>query len=237
MSDVEVTWIADRAPAAIHDLALAWMQPEERARHDRFAFEHSKSEFRLARWLVRTTLSRHAPVDPADWRFETNPHGRPAIARAHGLPELRFNLTHTPGLLAIAVARGREVGLDAEDTLRPGETVGIAHRFFAPPELDALLALEDEADRHERFFALWTLKEAYIKARGLGLALPLASFAFSWREDGLGFLCDARAGDDPARWHFTRHRPTPRHAMALAVERRDGDIPKVSWREGSVPTP
>ncbi|MNS48137.1 4'-phosphopantetheinyl transferase sfp [compost metagenome] len=231
MSDVEVSWITDRAPAAIHDLALDWMQPDERARHDRFAFEHSKAEFRLARWLVRTTLSRHAPVAPADWRFETNAHGRPAIARAHGLPDLRFNLTHTPGLLAIAVARGREVGLDAEDITRPGETIGIAHRFFAPTELEALLALPDEADRHERFFALWTLKEAYIKARGLGLALPLDSFAFTWREDGLAFSCDARAEDESTRWHFTRHRPTPRHALALAVERQGGEPPVVAWRE------
>jgi 4'-phosphopantetheinyl transferase len=230
MSDVEVTWITDRAPGAIHDLALDWMQPEERARHDRFAFEHSKAEFRLARWLVRTTLSRHAPVEPAEWRFETNAHGRPAIARAHGLPALRFNLTHTPGLLAIAVAHGREVGLDAEDTWRPGETVGIAHRFFAPAELSALLALEAEHDRHERFFALWTLKEAYIKARGLGLALPLDCFAFTWPETGLAFSCDPRAGDDPSRWHFTRHRPTPRHALALAVERQGDEVPAVSWR-------
>ncbi|HEY9720739.1 MAG TPA: 4'-phosphopantetheinyl transferase superfamily protein [Oscillatoriaceae cyanobacterium] len=228
MKPVEITWITDRAPDAVHALALEWMQDDERRRHDRFAFEHTRAEYRLARWLVRTALSRHAPVDPAAWRFVANAHGRPAIAAP--ACDLRFNLTHTPGLLAIAIAEGREVGLDAEDATRPGALESIAHRYFAPRELADLLALPDAHARRERFFALWTLKESYIKARGLGLALPLDSFAFSWQGQRLDFACDARAADEPARWHFRQYRPTARHRLALATERGNGDAPEPRLR-------
>lgn len=233
MTAVEVTWVTDDAPSDAHALALAWMQPDERARHDRFAFEHTRAEFRLARWLVRTTLSRHTGVDPAAWRFAANAYGRPEIVGPEAHRGWRFNLSHTPGMVAIAVAHGREVGLDVEDTWRPGDLLGIAPRYFAAPELSDLTALPDEAEQLDRFFQLWTLKESYIKARGMGLALPLDAFWFGWRGPEVHFGCDARANDDPARWHFTEVRPTRRHRLALAAERLGGDRPEATFAPAS----
>lgn len=218
MSEVRVAWIpAAEAPPEAHALGLAWMQPEERAKHDRFAFEHSRAEYRLARWLSRAQLSRLAPVPPEAWRFEPNAHGRPEIVAPEARRGLRFSITHTPGLVAVAIAEGREIGLDAEDAGRAGDFLGIAHRYFAPSELAGLRALPDEAARRERFFELWTLKEAYLKARGVGLGLPLDCFAFGFEADGLSFACDARAGDEAGRWRFWRHLPTPRHRLAVAT--------------------
>ena len=93
------------------------------------------------------------------------------------MPDLRFNLSHTDGLIACAVTIGREVGVDVEHIQRR-LTHDVAGRFFAPREVDDLKALpEDEQQRV--FFDYWTLKEAYIKARGFGLALPLGDFAFT----------------------------------------------------------
>lgn len=224
MSEVRVAWTptADAPPEA-HALGLAWMQPEEREKHDRFAFEHSRAEYRVARWLSRMQLSREAPVPPEVWRFAPNAHGRPEVVAPAAQRSLRFSITHTPGLVAVAIARGGEVGLDAEDAGRAGDFLGVAHRYFAPSELAELRALPDPAARLERFFALWTLKEAYLKARGVGLGLPLDCFAFGFGANGLSFACDARAGDDAGRWGFWQHRPTERHRLAVATTIRGAD--------------
>lgn len=229
--EVHVWWLraADAAPD-LHAAALAWMSPDERVRHDRYAFERSRELYRLTRWLVRATLSRYAAVAPASWRFVTNAHGRPDVEAPAPHRDLRFNATNTAGLVALAVARGREVGVDAEDTSRPGPTVEVADRFFAPAEVTALRALPTPAARRERFFAYWTLKEAYLKARGLGLSLPLDAFAFTLEEAGPRIAFDPRIADVPESWHFERHRPTPQHRLALAV-RASGSPPQVTVRE------
>ena len=98
--------------------------------------------------------------------------GKPTIAHPKDIAPLSFNLSHTERLIVCLVALDREVGVDAEDTERAGETVEVADRFFSPTEVAALRALPAQS-RRRRFFQYWTLKEAYIKARGMGLSLPL----------------------------------------------------------------
>lgn len=216
VGEVRAFWLlAAEAPPEAHADALAWMSSEERRRHDRFAFEHSRAEHRLTRWLVRATLSRFAPVEPGAWRFVPNAHGRPEIAGPETRFGLRFNASNTRGLVAVAVARDHDVGVDVEETSRP-PALEMAPRYFAPREVAALDALP-ASERAERFWAHWTLKEAYIKARGMGLALPLDAFAFDVDTDPVRVAFDPRVADDPARWAFSRHAPTPRHRLALAV--------------------
>src|SRR6185295_18612851 len=120
----------------------------------------------------RTTLSHYAAVDPTAWQFARNRRGRPEISGPLGVAPLRFNLSNTAGLIACLVTLGVDVGVDVEDTHRRGETVRIANRFFSASEVAALEALPPERQR-QRFFEYWTLKESYIKARGMGLAIPL----------------------------------------------------------------
>jgi len=191
------------------------LTPEEGERQRRYLFEHSRRQHLLTRVLVRSVLARYAAVDPRAWRFETNAHGRPYIAAPALAAPLAFNLAHTEGLIVCLVARSDAVGVDAEYTPRRTAYARIAGRFFSRSEAAALRALPPDA-QPERFFAYWTLKEAYIKARGLGLALPLSAFSFDLDGDGIRIAFDTRIDDEPAAWQFTRLGLSSEHACAIA---------------------
>ncbi|WP_437669599.1 4'-phosphopantetheinyl transferase family protein [Sorangium sp. So ce131] len=225
--DVAHLWYVFSDPVRDEALLAAYhrlMAPDEAAQQARFVFPEHRHEYLLTRALVRAVLSKYAPVAPEAWTFVRNAHGRPQIAGPPGVPPLRFNLSNTRGLIACLVAMDRDVGVDVEDTERAGGAVDIADRFFSPAEVRALRALP-EARRRARFFEYWTLKESYIKARGLGLAIPLDHFSFHL-DDGpeIGISFDPRLDDDRAAWQFALYRPSARHTMAAAI-RRGGDPP------------
>jgi 4'-phosphopantetheinyl transferase len=201
------------------------MSPEEHERMARLVLERDRRRFLLTRALVRTMLSRYAGVPPAEWAFIANVHGRPEILdRPRGVPDLRFNLSHTEGLIACAVTIGREVGVDVEHIQRR-LTHDVAGRFFAPSEVSRLKALPDD-EQARAFFDYWTLKEAYIKARGFGLALPLADFAFTLSPAAPPQIAfEPALEDDPATWQFAQDWPTPVHRLAVAVRREGSDLP------------
>ena len=203
----------------------ALLSPDEHERMARLIFERDRRRFLLTRALVRTMLSRYASVPPAAWSFVANVHGRPEILdRPKGVPDLRFNLSHTEGLIACAVTIGREVGVDVEHIGRR-LTHDVAGRFFAPREVSDLHQLPDD-EQHRVFFDYWTLKEAYIKARGFGLALPLADFAFRLSPPAPPQVTfEPSLEDDPATWQFHQDWPTPQHRLALAVRRDSADLP------------
>lgn len=228
-SDDPVAWAA-------HEAYRALLTKDEHARMQRLVFEKDRRRFLITRALVRTTLSRYCQVAPAAWRFIANVHGRPEILdRPAGVPDLRFNLSHTDGLIACAVTIGREVGIDVEHVGRR-MTHDVAGRFFAPAEVASLEALP-AADRERTFFDYWTLKEAYIKARGFGLALPLADFAFTLRPpDPPTVAFEPSLEDDESTWQFAQEWPTPRHRLGLAVRRTGRDLP-IRIRFGVPPAP
>jgi 4'-phosphopantetheinyl transferase len=221
LSEGEVhVWLAE--PEAVPDSLLAayaaLLDEGERARHQRFRFERHRRQFLVSHALVRVTLSRYAPVAPEAWSFVASEFGRPEVL-ADGGARLRFNLSHTDGLVLCAVTVGADVGADVEDSERPGENVGLADHCFAPSEAAALRALPVPLQR-ERFFTYWTLKEAYLKARGAGLSLPLAHFAFHLTPgEAPRISFDARLPDEPEAWRFVPLRPSARHLGALAVRR------------------
>ena len=220
--------LVDTASAAALDKLDAYralLSPDEHERMARFVFDRDRRVFLITRALVRTMLSRYAQVAPADWKFIANVHGRPEILdRPPGAPDLRFNISHTDGLIACAVTIGREVGVDVEHINRH-LTHDVAGRFFAPDEVTDLRKLPDEEQRRV-FFDYWTLKEAYIKARGFGLALPLGDFAFRLNPPGPPAITfEPTLEDDPATWQFLQDWPTPHHRLGLAVRRDDRDLP------------
>ncbi len=195
------------------------MCPEESAQHQRFYFAEARHEYLVTRALVRTVLSHYASVEPWTWRFKKNAYGKPAISAPGGIPRLSFNLSNTNGLIVCLVALDREVGVDVEDLRRPGETVDIADQFFSQIEVAALRALPVEAQR-DRFFEYWTLKEAYIKARGMGLSLPLEQFSFHLDPgQPVRISFDSCLVDAPQSWQFEQFRPTSRHMVAVALRR------------------
>jgi 4'-phosphopantetheinyl transferase len=187
--------------------------------------------------LLRHVLARYAPVAAPAWRFIQNQHGCPFVAEPPaGHEGLHFNLSHTKGLIAVGVTTGRELGVDVEFVDR-GLTQDVAGRFFAPDEVRDLRALPEDR-QGAVFFDYWTLKEAYIKARGMGLALPLDQFAFTLHAERPPTISFGPAiQDDPERWQFFQAWPLPRHRLGVAVERRGADLPvEIIWETpGAVP--
>jgi len=210
--------------AALAERLLPWLTADEHARMRRLVREGDRHTFAVTRALVRHTLSEYGATAPRDWRFETNAYGCPSVAPAQaGDPPLSFNLSHTDGLVALAVTRGHAVGIDVERADRVVREQ-VAERFFAPSEVADLHALPvDEQPR--AFFEYWTLKEAYIKARGLGLAIPLADFAFALRPPAPPTITFVAGFDDrPGRWQFWQAWPTAAHRLSLAVAREGADL-------------
>jgi 4'-phosphopantetheinyl transferase len=223
-ADVRVVRTAQAPPDTV---ARLWplMAAAERTRCLRFVRDDDRRAFAITRALVRRTLSLYGPTAPADWRFVTNAHECPFVEPAQaGSPALHFNVSHTQGLVALAVSRGHRLGVDVERVTRV-VTDGVAERHFAPAEVRDLVALP-EADQATAFFEYWTLKEAYIKARGMGLALPLDAFAFGLRPPLSPTVTFASGFDDtPDRWQFWQSWPTPDHRLSLAIERAGADLP------------
>lgn len=215
----------DGVTADVVAALLPGLTTDERTRMDRFVREVDRHTFVVARALVRTTLSNYGPTAPADWRFETNTHGCPFVVAAQaGDPRLLFNLSHTTGLVALAVTRGHDVGVDVERADRLIREQ-IAERHFAAQEVADLRALPFE-DQGRGFFEYWTLKEAYIKARGMGLAIPLGDFAFILRPPAPPTIAFVEGFDDrPERWQFWQTWSTPEHRLSLAVARDGADLP------------
>lgn len=156
-----------RTPETLDPRDLDTLSADERARCARFHFERHRAEFARAHSLVRRTLSRYAGVRPEAWQFRTGEFGKPEVAAP--VSGLFFNLTHTAGLAACVVGSIAEIGVDAESLVREAAPMDIARRFFAPREVEWLENLADE-ERRDGFFRIWTLKEAYVKGTGRGIA-------------------------------------------------------------------
>jgi 4'-phosphopantetheinyl transferase len=201
----------------------ASMTREEHARHDRFVFPRDRHQFLVTRGVLRALIGEYLNIEPADCAFESNQYGRPSLL-GPAAATLGFNLSHTGGLVAYAMAGVPEIGVDVENIERATASVDLARRFFSPSEADALEALPP-ADRPSRFFDYWTLKEAYIKARGMGLSLPLDGFSMQLDPGGPPRIRFAGAIDaDPDSWQFAQFNPSPRHRLALAVRRPGRDL-------------
>jgi 4'-phosphopantetheinyl transferase len=193
------------------------MSPDERDRHHRFHFEKHRHHFLVSRGLMRSMLSRYTRIRPEALRFSKNRYGRPEIDAGSAAPGLGFNLSHTDGLVACAVAWHHDIGVDVEDTKRRVKITKIADRFFSPREVDTLHALTPGMKR-SRFFDYWTLKESYLKARGMGLSIPLDRCGFHLSEDQrISVTFVAGLEEDPACWRFWTLRPSPRHRASLAI--------------------
>lgn len=228
-------WIASYEEVADERLHAGYrelLSAEERVQEPRFYFARDRRRYLVTRALVRTVLSRYAAVQPAEWTFVTNRYGRPEAANAEARNAgLAFNLSHTHSLIVLAVSRHRELGVDVENVAARKVSIDIADRYFAPREVQVLSAAPEHEQQY-RFFEYWTFKESYIKARGMGLSLPLDKFSFQYPGDGaVEIAIDPELGDDASRWQFWQFRPTPDYLVALCAERTDGAPPRVSVRQ------
>jgi 4'-phosphopantetheinyl transferase len=197
----------------------ALMNPSERTRSDGFHFDVDRNRFVAARGALRRILSRYAPVAPERWQFGMNAFGRPHIsgplADADGLT---FNLSHTARMIVVAVGRHCRLGVDAETTAQPPVGLEIADRFFAADEARDLRAQPAHL-RQRRFMEYWTLKEAYTKARGEGLSVPLHQFGFVMGEHGgVELWIDACQPDVAQRWQVFQYWLNEQDVVSICAE-------------------
>jgi len=202
----------------------AILSEEELSRYRRFHFPADRHRYLVSHALVRETLSKYIDIPPADWCFSHGEHGRPEIANP-ATPALRFNLTHTAGLAACVVTLSDDCGIDAEQIAERHNPAGVAKRMFSEAETRELEQLEGQAYL-EHFFNRWTLREAYVKARGIGISFPTRKLTFTVNKDNfveVSFHPDIEERRD--NWHFELLKPTAEHIAAIAI-RRNGDIDK-----------
>jgi 4'-phosphopantetheinyl transferase len=172
-------------------------------------------------------LACHLGRPATTLRFTVGPFGRPELYDESGRPPVRFNLSHTSGLVAAAVVRRHDVGVDVEVLDGRRLDLDLAVRTFAPAEADHLRRVAP-TDLPEAALAFWTLKEAYIKATGLGLNCPLDSFVITLDPISICFV--PPGADNPAQWLFRRWRPTPAHVLALALRHERPEAVRVNAR-------
>jgi 4'-phosphopantetheinyl transferase len=207
----------DQASAKLRRQANEVLDDTERARAARFAFDRDRDLFIFSHGFLRLTLAHYVGADARELRFTTSPLGRPELD-TEGMTAIRFNLSHTDALVGCIIARSADCGIDVERLDRI-EHRDLVARVLAPAEYTAWLALDEEGQR-DRFFEIWTLKEAYLKGRGLGLSYPLNDIAFS----GSGHERRCTAGprvDDGGTWRFLSCKPNSHHRVAAAL-RTDG---------------
>jgi len=202
---------------AVVETGVSWISPEEHERYRRFRFDRDRRLFLATRVLVREVLSRYAAVQPAAWRFVADRSGKPWVSEPEVTPPLHFNLTNTDGLVVCGVSVAHDaVGVDAERVDRKVNYTALAARFFAAVEAEDLRTLPSN-HRPRRFFEYWTLKESYIKARGLGLAVPLDQCAFAVEPAGVR-ISFMSAELEHARWRFTSIDAPPGHLIAVGAD-------------------
>lgn len=214
-------WFADHADFEVDELQVSckeWLTEVELARYRRFQSERRRKEFLLGKMLVRTVLSEYGSLSPGQWQFAENEYGRPSVAAGLASPGIHFNLSHSGERLVLAVSRLPEIGVDIEASSRARRVERIAGRYFSEAEVRALLQLHKEGQL-TRFYELWTLKESYIKARGMGLALPLQKFGFEFAgDDAIAFHAARELEDEPGRWRFWQLVPDGDYKLALALK-------------------
>jgi len=192
----------------------SFLSSVERARAERFAFENDRQDYIVARGTLRLLLSRYLETEPSSVAILTAATGKPFAAESCNHQGFTFNLSHSHGLCLIAVGRGLELGVDVEKIRDDLPFMELAERYFAPAEIDTLKALEPRL-RVLGFWLVWTRKEAYLKARGSGLSIPLDTFTVTASPVDLPNL----VSEDAGRWTLFHLQPDEEFVGALVVEK------------------
>lgn len=218
-NEVHVWQASLEAPASELENLRKILSEDEQKRADRFRFPKDRHHFIISHAVLRILLGRYLKLPAETIRFEYNKYGKPSLARTVGDDSLKFNLSHSGKLALYAFVRHREVGIDVEwSHRRIDQAEQIAKRFFSAAENEVFRALPEYLKR-EAFFNCWTRKEAYIKARGRGLSLPLDQFDVTLRPGEPAKLLATR--DDPSQascWTMQAIDPGADYIAALLVE-------------------
>jgi 4'-phosphopantetheinyl transferase len=218
LSDSEIHVWRARLDLALESLSRmrGMLAADEQARADRFHFDRDRNHFVACRGILRELLGSYLSCSPASLKFSYGAFGKPALRPEDFSQPIRFNVAHSNGLALLAFAASCELGVDLESIRRDFAGDEIAQRYFSKEELEELRALP-EAMRTQGFFECWTRKEAYIKARGLGLQIPLQSFSVSLTPGQPETL----QSEDASRWTLRSIDVSPGFAGAVVLEGRN----------------
>src|SRR5262245_51126568 len=201
---------------------LEVLSAEERARMASFRFESDRLAYAAAHILLRAALNWCAPdVPPAKWELTNRQLERPEVVAPVLFPKLRSNISPTRSLVGCVVTREIDCGIDVEEQRHMADMAELAPRVLSPAETSDLMALPESLRPH-RFFRYWTLKEAYVKARGLGLSLPLDAVSFDLNAGAITITIDPSLNDHGRDWRLEQWWPTAQHVVAVAI--RSGSV-------------
>jgi 4'-phosphopantetheinyl transferase len=198
--------------------ALTWLSPGERDRYHRYRRDADRAMFLLGRVMARALVGRALGVAPLEWTWREGVYGRPEVEAADsaGGRACSFNLAHSGGLVVCGLAETAAVGVDVEDRGRVAVDRRVVRRFCAPREI-ADIESRGETGWHDRFLEYWTLKEAYLKARGVGIAVPLADLSFSLAAPAPTLTFLNGLADTPHEWAFHLDEIGDRHYVAVST--------------------
>lgn len=225
-------WRASLDQPTLQFQKLAQMlSADERNRAERFHFEQDRKHFIAGRGILRTLLGYYLGIEPSRLQFHYEVYGKPALETCGG-NTLRFNLSHSQGLVLYAVTRARSIGIDLEHIRPIAEVEQIAERFFSVRENAVFRALP-QSQKQVAFFNCWTRKEAYLKAIGDGLTFPLDQFDVELSPGKPARLLSIKGVRCAvSRWSLQELTPAPEYVAALAVEGHGWLLTCWQWLEG-----
>ncbi len=194
------------------------LSSDERQRARRFHFRKDRERFTVTRGILRIILSRYIDVSLEQIEFSYNRFGKPELSESMIYDGLQFNLSHSGGIALFAFCPDHRIGIDIE-TIRSGDThLKVPERYFSPQELTALRSLPENRQR-EAFYACWTRKEAYVKARGLGIPSSLKDFTVTLEPGKPARLLESKSEpSDLNRWTLKDIDVGTGHKAAVAIE-------------------
>ena len=225
-SEVHI-WRSDlQAPLTLFPQYEKVLSRDERIRAQKFHFQKDRNQYITGRGILRHLISLYTQIAPEKIKFEYSRFGKPS---APELPNLQFNLSHAGGRVIYAFTRNGEIGIDLEALRKGIEIAQIAKRFFATSEREAILALP-EAQRAAAFFHCWTCKEAFIKAHGQGLSLPLDEFEVDINPDKPAALKAVHWAPSIIRtWDIHAFHPGENFFAALVTDHKIKEVKYYDW--------
>ena len=195
------------------------LSPDERERANRLRSENDQRRFIVSRGLLRKSLSNYLKAPPSEIEFSYNKYGKPGIRSEHNLENIKFNVSHSKNLVVYAITQNREVGIDLEYIRKVNKADKIVKRFFTEEEAK-FYDSQPEDKKELAFFTLWTRKEAYSKARGMGIGLPGKKFDLNLIQRAQSNITKNNESD----WSLIDIEIDPGYFAALATEGRDLEI-------------
>jgi 4'-phosphopantetheinyl transferase len=226
-------WRVDQE--AIADEESRWqrvLSSDETARASRFHFPRDRQRFVASRALLRTILATYLAIEPTGVSFSYSKKEKPFLGPTHKGSDVTFNVSHSGGIALLAFSRSRDIGVDVEQVRHDSDIDAIARRFFSTHEQNQLAALPGD-EKFEAFFRCWTRKEAYIKATGEGLSLPLHQFDVSVTAEDSDALLNTRPdSSEAARWSLRDIPAGDGYVAAVCVRGREWQLKNWSAAAG-----